>query len=147
MYYLFPNSKYPRLTVQHRELCSNLCGSLDGRGVWGKMDTCVCMSESLGCPPETVTTLLISYVLRLDSQSCPTLCNPMDCSPPGSSVHGGSLGKNTGVGCHALLQGTFPTLGLKPGLPHCRQTLYRLSHQGNPRILEWVVHPFSRGSS
>ena len=38
-------------------------------------------------------------------QSGPTLCDPMDCSPPGSSVHGDSLGKNTGVGCHALLQG------------------------------------------
>ena len=44
-------------------------------------------------------------------QLCPTLCNPMDCSPPGSSVHGDSPGKNTGVGCHALLQGIFPTQG------------------------------------
>ena len=40
--------------------------------------------------------------------------------------------KNTGVGCHALLQGTFLTQGLNPGLPHCRQILYHLSHQGNP---------------
>ena len=50
-------------------------------------------------------------------------------SPPGSSVHGDSLGKNTGVGCHALLQGIFPTQGMNPGLPHCRQILYHLSHQ------------------
>ena len=35
----------------------------------------------------------------------------MDCSPPGSSVHGNSSGKNTGVGCHAILQGIFPTQG------------------------------------
>ena len=42
-------------------------------------------------------------------QSCLTLCDPMDCSPPGSSVHGDSLGENTGVGCHFLLQGFFPT--------------------------------------
>ena len=48
-------------------------------------------------------------VLCLVAQSCPTLCNPMDCSPPGSSVHGDSLGKNTRVGCHAFLQGLFPT--------------------------------------
>ena len=41
-------------------------------------------------------------------QSCPTLCNTMDCSPPGSSVHD-SPGKNTGASCHALLQGIFPT--------------------------------------
>ena len=42
-------------------------------------------------------------------QSCPTLCDPIDGSPPGSSVHGDSPGKNSGVGCHALLQGIFPT--------------------------------------
>ena len=40
---------------------------------------------------------------------CPTLCDPLGCSPPGSSVHGDSPGKNTGVVCHALLQGIFPT--------------------------------------
>ena len=38
------------------------------------------------------------------AQLCPTLCNPMCCNPPGSSVHGDSPGKNAGVGCHALLQ-------------------------------------------
>ena len=41
-----------------------------------------------------------------------------------------SPGKNTGVGCHFLLQGIFPIQGLNLGLPHCRQTLYHLSHQG-----------------
>ena len=40
-------------------------------------------------------------------------------------------GKNTGVGCYFLLQGIFLTQGLNPGLPHCRQTLYPLSHQGS----------------
>jgi len=52
------------------------------------------------------------------AQSCPTLCNPMDCSPPGCSVHGIFPGKNTGVDCHFLLQGTFPTQGLNPCLLH-----------------------------
>ena len=52
----------------------------------------------------------------LVAQSCPTVCNPVDCSPPGSSVHGDSPGKNTGVGCHALLQGIFPIQGSNPGL-------------------------------
>ena len=65
------------------------------------------------------------------SQSCLTFCDPIDCSPPGSSVHGIFPGMNTGVGCHFLLQGIFPTQGLNPGLPHCRQTLYHLSYQGN----------------
>ena len=41
-------------------------------------------------------------------------------------------GKSTGVGCHFLLQGIFPTQGSNPGLWHCRQTLYHLSHQGSP---------------
>ena len=43
------------------ELCSMLCGSLDERQVWGRMDTCICMTESLHCSPETTTTLLIFY--------------------------------------------------------------------------------------
>ena len=81
------------------------------------------------------------------TQSYPTPCDPMDCSPPGSSVHGDPPGKNTGVGCHALFQGIFPNQGSKLGLPHCRWILYHLSHQGSPRIPEWVAYPFSKGSS
>ena len=46
---------------QHMELCSMLCGSLDEWGVWGRMDTCVFMTESLCRSPEIVTTLLVSY--------------------------------------------------------------------------------------
>ena len=49
-------------------------------------------------------------------ESCPTLCDPMDCSPPGSSVYGDSPGKNSGMGCHALLQGIFLTQGSNLGL-------------------------------
>ena len=63
------------------------------------------------------------------AESYPTLRNPMDSSPPGFSVHGDSPGKNTGVGCHALLQGIFPTQGLNPVFPHCRRIPYHLSHQ------------------
>ena len=48
-------------------------------------------------------------VLCLVAQSCPTLCDPLDCSPPSSSVHDDSSGKNTGIGYRALLQGTFQT--------------------------------------
>ena len=83
----------------------------------------------------------------LVAQLCPTLCDPIDCSPSGSSVHGESPGKNTGVGCHALLQGIFKTQGSNPGLSHRRQILYHLSHGGSPRILEWVSYSFSRVSS
>ena len=68
--------------------------------------------------------------------------DPMDCSPPSSSVHEilqarilEWAGKNTGVGCHALLQGIFPTQGSNLVLPHCRQMLYRLSHQGSQMVI------------
>ena len=57
----------------------------------------------------------------------------MDCNQPGSSIHGDSPGKNTGVGCHAHLQGIFPTRGSNQGLPHCRRILYHLSHQGSTK--------------
>ena len=56
---------------------------------------------------------------------------PYDYSPPGSSVHGDSPGKNTGVAWSGLPcspPGNLPNLGLNPGLPHCRQILYHLSH-------------------
>ena len=65
------------------------------------------------------------------TQSCPTLCDPMGCSPPGSLVHGIFPGMNTGMGCHFLLQGIFPTQGSGPGLPVCRRFLYQLSQQGS----------------
>ena len=48
-------------------------------------------------------------------------------------------GKSTGAGCHFLLQGIFPTQGSNPGLPHCRQTLYCLSHQGNLNLLNKYI--------
>ena len=83
----------------------------------------------------------------LVTQSCPVLCDPLNCSPRGSSVHGDSPGKHTGVGLHTLLQGIFPTQGSNPHLPHCRYILYCLSYQGSPRILEWIAYPFSRGTS
>ena len=64
-------------------------------------------------------------------QSCLTLCNLVDCSPPGSSVHGilqarilerKQKKKNNGAGCHSLLQGIFQIWRSNPGLPHCRQS-------------------------
>ena len=55
------------------------------------------------------------YVLRLFAQLCLALSDPMGCSLPDSSIHGDSLGKNTGVGYHSLLQGIFPTQGSNPG--------------------------------
>ena len=70
--------------------------------------------------------------------SCLTLWDPMDCSPPGSSVHGDSPGKNPGMGWHFLLQGIFPTQGLNPCLLcllHCQVGSLPLAPPGKP-ILE-----------
>ena len=71
-------------------------------------------------------------VLCLVTQLCLTLCDPIYWSLPGSSVHGDSLGKNSGVGSHALLQGIFQPRDRTLGLLHCREILYHLSHQGSP---------------
>ena len=77
-----------------------------------------------------------SRSVKFDSLWSHGLCSPWN-----------SLGQNTGVYSLSLLQGIFPTQGWNPGLPHCGQILYQLSHQGSPRILEWVAYPFSRGTS
>ena len=63
-----------------------------------------------------------------------TLCDPMGCSPSGSSIHRilWVLIEPTGVGCHLLLQGISPTQGSNAGLLHCKKILYYLSHQGSP---------------
>ena len=96
----------------------------EGRGcVWGM---CVCVGA---CQ-------VTSVVSNSHGVAPHGLCSPRN-----------SPGQNTEVGSLSLLQGIFPTQGLNPGLPRCRWILYQLSHQGSPRILEWVVFPFSRGSS
>ena len=121
--------------------------------------------------------LKISFLsMCLVTQSCLTHCDPVDCIPADSSVHGDSPGKNIGVGCRALLQGTFPTQELNQGLLHCRFFPGELPRKPfisvislvtqlcptlcNPmdcqaplsigflqtRIIQWVVMPSSRGS-
>ena len=75
------------------------------------------------------------------TQSCVTLW------PHGLYSPWNFPGQNTGVGSFSLLQGIFPTQGSNPGLLHCRQILYQLSHKGSTKILEWVAYPFSSGSA
>ena len=97
-------------------------------------------------------------VLPRDSSTClssdvPREWKPKSLSPvqlfaiPWSLQSMESPGQNTGVGSLSLLQGIFPTQGWNPGLPYCRRILYQLSHEGSPRILEWVAYSFSSGSS
>ena len=92
---------YPCSVSLHRPLSDQ-----SGSGIWGWV---------------TITQSFCSKGLRCVRAQLPksrlTLCGPLDCSPPGSYVHGDSPGKNTGVGCHFLLQGIFLTQGLNPGSP------------------------------
>ena len=78
-------------------------------------------------------------VLYLVAYSCLTLCDPMTCSLPESSVHGDSPGKNTGVVYQTLLQEIFPTQGLNLGLLHCRWILYHLSHLGSSLMPSVII--------
>ena len=75
-------------------------------------------------------------------QLCLTLCDLLDCSPPGSSVHGILGTRITGVGCHSLLRGIFPTQGLNLGLMHCRHTLHCQSYQES---LSCIDHELKAG--
>ena len=91
----------------------------------------------------------------LVAQSCPTLCDPVDCSPPGSSGHGDSPGKNTGVGCHFLLQcmqvkretgvaQPCPTLSKPVDCSPPGSSIHRIFQA---RVLEWVAIASSRGGN
>ena len=115
----------------------NVCGSLDERGVWGYM-------YMYGWIPLLSTWNYQNIVNRL-CESHSVMSDSL--WPHGLYSPWNSLGQNTSVGSLSLLQGIFPAQGSHPGLPHCRWILYQLSHQENPRRLEWVTFPFSRGSS
>ena len=65
----------------------------------------ICREKCVGWQTAGLRVCVCVKLLQL----CLTLCDSMDCSPPGPSVHGHSPGKNTGMGCHALLQGIIPT--------------------------------------
>ena len=84
-------------------------------------------------------------MLCLVAQSCLTLCDPMNCSPPGSSVHGDSPGKATGVGCHALLQGSSQSKDGTQVSPLQVDSL--LSEPPRKSKNTGVDYPFSRGTS
>ena len=94
----------------------------------------------------THTYIWSEKVKVLVTESCPILCNPMDCRPPGSCVYD-SPGKNIGMGCHFLLQGIFLIQGSNSGFLCCRQILYSLSHQGSPFIYLLICkHIFGEGN-
>ena len=116
-----------------------------GAWIWGRMNTCKYMAESVVCLPETITTLLISYAAAAAAakslQSCPTLCDPMDCSLPGSSIHGifqgrvlewGAIATHTdnSMSKQSRRRQWHPTPVLLPGKSHGRRSLVGCSPWG-----------------
>ena len=98
--------------------------------IWGPLLILLfCLMWCLGSLPAPSACVHVKSL-----QSCLTRCDPMDCGLPGSSPWN-SPSKNTGVGCHALLQGIFLIQKLNPGLLLCRWILYHLSHQGSPGLV------------
>ena len=116
------------LTVWHRELWSLLGGSLDGRAVWGRVDTCRCMAEPLRCSPETITTLLIGYVVVWLQSHVRLFCSPRDY-----------------IVCQAPLSMGFPRQENWSGLPF--PSLEDLPHPGIKPEFPALVHGFSTAES
>ena len=96
-------------------------------------------------PPE-VRLKETSAVLCLVTQWCLTLCNPIIVASQ-APLSMGFYRQEYWSGLPCPSPEIFPTQGSNPGLPHCGQILYHLSHHRSPRLLEWVPYPFSRGSS
>ena len=126
-----PHHAHPREgTGLYRHHGSGFCRQESQAGSQAIPAPCACVPSSTGPPAPTCAVCTSVPASSLLSNVHPTvgcvavlvtylrlnLCDPMDCGPPGSSVHGDSPGKNNGVDCHALLQGIFPTQGAKPPL-------------------------------
>ena len=103
---------------------------------------CISQRASAYCAllhPVRFSAPVLPLVCMCRFHSCLTLCHPMDCSPPGSPVHGMLQARIRERVASFLLQGIFLTQGSNPSLSHCRQILYRLSHQGTPYYLSLSI--------
>ena len=112
------SSKVPQLNIDKRKQNIAICHNMDGsRRHYIKLREW-------------------KWVKVLVAQLCWTLCDPIDCSSPGSSVHRILQARTLAWGSHALLQRIFLTQGLNLSLLHCRRILYHLSDQGSPIVSE-----------
>ena len=130
--HLFSPSIFPTFHwIYLAENQEQFCGKQYFRKVSKMSTTGMCIQynhPTLECACRAVLSLsVVSDSLR-----------PVDCSPPSSSVHGDSPGKNTGVGGLFLLQVIFLTKKSNWGLLHCRQNLNQLSYQGGPYLIRWT---------
>ena len=106
--------------LRRNQPCSHLDFDLCSLQNYEKINL-VCLNHSvcstLSCKPSKQVYWLVVKVKVLITQSCLTLCDPRDCSPPGSSVHRIFPGKNTGVGCYFPPPGDHPHPGIEPNSP------------------------------
>ena len=86
-----------------------------------------------------IVVILTQCTCAKSLQLCPTLCDPMDYSPSGSSVHGILQARMLEWVAISSSRGIFLSQGSNSGLPHCRQILYCLSHQGSPYLKLFIV--------
>ena len=100
-------------------------------GTSGSVLLSMILFSTIGCK----FTILCRIDWLLSCSLCPTLCDPMECSPPGSFIHGVFQAKNTRLGYPFFLQGIIPTLGWNPHLLHCQVDSLLLSHQESPWLL------------
>ena len=84
---IFKMDNQQRPTVLHGELSSMLCNNLNGKRIWKRIDTCICIIKSLYCPPETITTLLINYTLIKNKVSKKGWCIMLDQSKVSNSTN------------------------------------------------------------
>ena len=127
------------------QLCPTLCHPMD-YSPWnspGQNTGVGSLSLLQGIIPTQGSKLYFNKDFLILKTCCAQLlshvCNPTDYSPPGSSVHRDSPGKNNGVGCLALLQGIFPRQGSNLGLLHCRWILYCLRHLVKFKYEQYVL--------
>ena len=105
-----------------RALSSSLPDSMGWKQVLGPFHTQRNYSQTVDPWGHLTVSSFLHFEISVKvAQSCLTLCCP---------------GQNTGMSSLSLFQGIFPNQGLNPGLPHCRQILYQLSHKGSPRCLK-----------
>ena len=126
------------LLLWHSSLCSHL---------HVVFPLCACVCPSTPVIRTLVTRRGLTLLLYEREVKVPQLCPRLSLQPHGLYSPWNSPGQKTGAGSLSLLQGIFPTQGSNSDLLRCRWIFYQLSHKGSPRILEWVAHPFSSGSS
>ena len=109
--WLLAEIMYIRSAVFLLKSSPNICKKCEAQGEGkAQQSCCLCMC--------VFACVCVCVCVCVCTQLCSTLCDPMDCSPPGSSVHGDSSGKNSRVHCHFLLQGDLPDQGWNPSLLH-----------------------------